>query len=211
MKTLMSLAFVCGVISLFNSIISLKLTSKIKYLLALLFVATSIRYILLIIYSNITKLNNFFYIGKLTLMPIITFTCLIYLIYIILRNEKVNLFDWVYFIVFAILEVYLIYIVPINFIRDDYGFKFILIDDYKNYLLLLLTFFAVSFIFILVNSYKKQNSIKNKIATVLYIIGYSIFIVQAIMLYLNIPIITRTLITELILLIALFIDIYEFN
>lgn len=211
MKTLISLAFVCGVISLFNLIVSLRLNTKIKYLFALLFAITGIRYALLILYANITKLNNFFYIGKITLIPMITFTCLIYLLYITTRNEKVKLFDWLYFIVFALLETYLIYIIPINFIRDDYGFKFLLIDDYKNYLLLLLAFFAVSFIFILVNAYKKQQILKHKITTVLYIIGYSIFIVQAIMLYLNLPIITKTLITEIILLIAIFIDIYEFK
>lgn len=211
MKTLISLAFVCGVISLFNLIASLRLNTKIKYLFALLFAITGIRYALLILYANITKLNNFFYIGKITLIPMITFTCLIYLLYITTRNEKVKLFDWLYFIVFALLETYLIYIIPINFIRDDYGFKFLLIDDYKNYLLLLLAFFAVSFIFILVNAYKKQQILKHKITTVLYIIGYSIFIVQAIMLYLNLPIITKTLITEIILLIAIFIDIYEFK
>lgn len=211
MKTLLSLAFICGVISIFNSIVLLKLTSKIKYLVALLFIATSIRYILLIIYANITKLNFYFYIGKMTLIPIVTFTSLIYLTYITLRNEKISLFDWLYSLVFMALEIYLIYITPINFTRDDYGFKFVLIDDYKNYLLLLLAFFAVSFIFILVNAYKKQQTLKNKISTILYIIAYSIFIVQAIMLYLNMPIITKTLITELILQIALFIDLYQFD
>ncbi|MBZ4664258.1 MAG: hypothetical protein JG776_1976 [Caloramator sp.] len=207
MKTLFSLIFICCVLCLFNFYILLKKKQKYSVFLALLFFISSFRYILIYLFLNVKKLNYLFNLGKLTLMPVVLFTIGLYCIYILNRKSEIGLIDKLLMVVFLILEVYIIYIVPNNFIKYYGGFKFVCTNEYRDYLILLVAFFALLFIFIASNYFRVINSVYFKVLNLLYIIGYLIFLIQAISIYVGMEFKTMTLIPEVILLIAAFLDI----
>lgn len=207
MKILISLLFICLVLSIFNIYSSLKMKSKLKYIIVLSMFLATFRYIFIYIYMNLKRLDYMFYFAKILTVPIITFTIAVYLVYIISRNQQIKTFDWSLIIVFTLIEVYLIYIMPINFIKTNLGYKFIYTQDIRNYIILLLVFFSMFFIFISSNYIKITTSIKTKIVNYMYILGYIVFLIEVVMIYLNISINTYTLIPEAIILLASFIDL----
>ncbi|MCX7694182.1 MAG: hypothetical protein N2Z71_00495 [Caloramator sp.] len=147
-----------------------------------------------------------FYLGKFTLIPVILFTIVIYYIYILNRKSTIGLIDKLLILVFLILETYIIYITPNNFIKYNGGFKFICSGDYKNYLILLISFFALLFIFISSNYFRVTNSVYFKTVNIIYIIGFLLFLIQVISIFVGMELKTMTLIPEAILLLGVFLD-----
>ncbi|CDF57577.1 hypothetical protein [Thermobrachium celere] len=209
MDILIYLIFICFVLSIFDSYLLLKRKKWLNILLALVFLISSIRYILIYLFLSVKKLNSLYYLGKLTILPILLFSIGVYCVYLINRKSKISTPDKILVFILLILESYMIYKLPNNFIKYYGGFRYVCTGDYKNYLLILMAFFSIFFIFIASNYFKNIQSSYMKFINTLYIASYIIFLVQVILIYMGVEIKTLTLIPEAIILLTMFGDIYK--